>query len=98
MIFSWKEFFFMDINLEKKFSEGVEVWSYEGILWSLIRVVGVRSDDGGVVVKRIDLRNVGIDIGNWFEYGFKVYFWEDSDVVNKNKDIMMKNTFWWKGI
>lgn len=88
----------MDINLEKKSSEGVEAWSYEGIPWSLIRVVGARSDDGGVVVKRTDLRNVGIDIGNWLEYGPKAHFWEDSDAVNKNKDIMMKNTFWWKGI
>ena len=52
-----------------------------------MRLVEAGSNDGGIVVKGIELRNVNIDIVNRHKYG--PYFGED---------IMMKNRCWWKGI
>lgn len=36
---------------------------------------------------------LGIDLS----VSLRQIFWEDSNAINKNKDIM-KNRFWWKGI
>lgn len=69
MILSWKEPLFMDMDWNRS---PVKEWKPGGRnIMEFNYSSSGKKDNGRIVVKGIDLRNVDIDIGN----GLQTYFW-----------------------